>query len=949
MDVKFPKSELYHYGTPRHSGRYPWGSGEDPYQSLQRVGLGNVGAAPYLEKVREYRREGKSDVEIAALMGEKNTTALRARIMRERAEQDAEYRAKTIKLFTQEKWSKSAIARELGISEGTVRNYLKQTTNIRKEENDRIKEALREAVSQNKLIDVGLGVENNFGVTQTRLKNIIADLESSGEFKVHKVNVEQLGTGKNTTNYILAPADMTYGEVWKRRFEATLPFAYRDIEGTSYTKLKPPQNISSDRVMIRYGDEGGKEMDGVIQLRMGVEDISLDGNRYAQVRIGVDGTHYLKGMAIYTTDIPDGVDVIFNTNKSGINPETGKPYTKAEVLKKQDHDNMIPNNPFGASIYQKEYMGSDGKKHLSAINYVYEEGDWEKWSKNLPTQVLAKQPLSLIKERLDVTYKDYADGFDEIMSLTNPEVRRNLLESYAETCDSAATHMKAKAFPGQMTHVLLPATDMAPNEIYAPNYKDGTNVILIRYPHAGKFEIPSLTVNNRNAKAKVIFGNMRDAVGVNPAVFPQLSGADADGDSVVVIPNDGRIKTEKAYKELLDFDNKASYPQYPGMKVMTEKYKGIEMGRAANLIEDMQLQGAEPDEIIKAVKYSMVVIDAHKHKLNWKQAYKDFDIKGLREKYQLHEKDDGKESIGAATLISRARAPVDVLDRKPMSPDPETGEKRWRYTGATKIVKDSKTRFTDPHDPTWAKTREFVEDKKTGDMVEKDVWKKDVWKEVPKTTQSKRMKEVSDARKLITPGKETPQQTLYADYSNAMKALANQCRKEYLKIETYKVDPSAKATYAEEVAAIEAKLRLAGSNSPYEREAQRVANMKSALIFEANPDIRNSKDKKKKIRNQALKEARDTVGAKKKQITLTTKEWEAIQARAISATKLRQILRNSDSERIKELALPRQSTSLTPSDLARARAMFNRPNPLSQAEVAQALGVSVSTLMNAIK
>ena len=23
---------IKHYGTPRHSGRYPWGSGENPYQ-----------------------------------------------------------------------------------------------------------------------------------------------------------------------------------------------------------------------------------------------------------------------------------------------------------------------------------------------------------------------------------------------------------------------------------------------------------------------------------------------------------------------------------------------------------------------------------------------------------------------------------------------------------------------------------------------------------------------------------------------------------------------------------------------------------------------------------------------------------------------------------------------------------------------------------------------------
>lgn len=33
---------LMHYGVPRRSGRYPWGSGERPYQgltSMQRTGI----------------------------------------------------------------------------------------------------------------------------------------------------------------------------------------------------------------------------------------------------------------------------------------------------------------------------------------------------------------------------------------------------------------------------------------------------------------------------------------------------------------------------------------------------------------------------------------------------------------------------------------------------------------------------------------------------------------------------------------------------------------------------------------------------------------------------------------------------------------------------------------------------------------------------------------------
>ena len=35
---------------------------------------------------------------------------------------------------------------------------------------------------------------------------------------------------------------------------------------------------------------------------------------------------------------------------------------------------------------------------------------------------------------------------------------------------------------------------MKENEVYAPNYKNGEQVALIRYPHAGTFEIPILTV-----------------------------------------------------------------------------------------------------------------------------------------------------------------------------------------------------------------------------------------------------------------------------------------------------------------------------------------------------------------------------------------------------------------------------------------------------------------------
>lgn len=41
--------ELYHYGMPRRSGRYPWGSGEDPFQH----------SPDFYNRVRQYEKEGK--------------------------------------------------------------------------------------------------------------------------------------------------------------------------------------------------------------------------------------------------------------------------------------------------------------------------------------------------------------------------------------------------------------------------------------------------------------------------------------------------------------------------------------------------------------------------------------------------------------------------------------------------------------------------------------------------------------------------------------------------------------------------------------------------------------------------------------------------------------------------------------------------------------------------
>ena len=662
---------------------------------------------------------------------------------------------------------------------------------------------------------------------------------------------------------------------------------------------------------IRYGDEGGTSKDGVIELRRGVADLDLGDSHYAQVRILVDGTHYLKGMAMYSDDMPDGADIVFNTNK-----HSGTP--KMDVMKKIQED---PDNPFGAFIKangQSYYPDPHGKytdpitgekKSLSAINKLKEEGDWDKMSKNLSSQFLSKQPIKLIQKQLDLTYADAADEFAEICSLNNPTIKRKLLMDFADECDSAVVHLKAAALPRQSTQVILPITKMKETEIYAPNYRNGEKVVLIRYPHGGTFEIPELTVNNKNQSAISILGkNIRDAVGINPKVAERLSGADFDGDQAVVIPVGGKVsvKSTPVLDGLKDFDPKVEYSTEgkTGVRLLSKAATQIEMGKISNLITDMTLKGAPEEEITKAVKHSMVVIDAAKHKLDYKRSEVENDIPTLRKRWQGYtDPETGKEVGGASTLLSRRKQSVDVPERQGSGRiDKETGKVIYKESGRT---------YVDP---------------KSG-------------KTVPATTKIKLLEKVDDVRTLSSG---TVQEDAYADYANRMKALANRARLEYLATPTLVRNASAAKAYAPEVTRLTSALKTAQLNAPREREAQRIANAQVKAKIQANNIT--DKDEISKIRRSAISDARVTTGASGKgtRITISDGEWEAIQAGAISDTTLKEILRYSDPDVIRERATPRASTQLSTARINRIKAMAN--SGCTNAEIADALNLSSSVV-----
>lgn len=875
---------LAHEGVKRKSGRYPWGSGERPYQH----------ESSWMYQVRQYRKAGMSEKEIAEAMG-LSIREFRARNSVESAQLKRD-RADTVRKLKEKGWSNAAIAEELGISLSTVAKYQKAAHLENANATKNIQDQLRESLDAGAYLDVGKGTNTILGVPQHRLDAACKGLEDEG-YTLTTMKYKELGTGDYSTVKVLAPKGATKKDAFLNRDTIEIP-GYKSTDGgLTFEKIKPnADGISSKRVKVVYAEDGGTSKDGLIEIRPGVQDLSLGGSSYAQVRIAVDGTHYLKGMAIYNADLPDGVDVRFNTNKKKGTPVLGDGDDSVlKQLKSKD-------NPFKSTTAPpEEYIDKKtGKRKRSAVNKVREEGDWDNWSNTLSAQVLSKQSLRLARDQLAKAQEKYVSTYEKISKLNNPVIKKKMLEDFANEVDAAASHLKAASLPRQRTQVLIPMSHLKDTEIYAPNFRDGERVALIRYPHAGTFEIPQLTVNNKNPKSKKILGNAFDAVGINSKVAERLSGADFDGDTVLVIPNNkGKIKSTPALRQLAGFTTSqykipAADLKSGKKKVITPKGKQNEMGRITNLIADMQLQGATASEVARAVKHSMVVIDAEKHELDYRKSERDNDIAGLRKKYQ---------SGGASTLITRAKSTVRVPQYYE-TVDKKTGKK-------TRVTKES-AYYT----------------------------KKDGTQGV-KTKQVTRMSLVDDANKLSTG---TPMERVYAAHANSLKALANKARADTFKTPSLKTNASAKKVYAKEVESLKAKLNLAYRNKPLERRAQLIANTQVKVQKDANPWL--DADDVKKLERKALAQSRAKVGAHRNDVKVTPREWEAIQAGAISGTMLLEIINNGASEQIKNYATPKRQVTMTTSKVARARALINAGR--TRAEVADALGVSVSTLNAAL-
>jgi hypothetical protein len=902
------ESVLEHYGTKRHSGRYPWGSGKTPYQH----------SGDFLSRVNELKKNGLSEKNILETINngmpdEYKMGLTEFRIALQKAGHDRkalEY--DQIRALKDDGLGWKAIGDKLGMSESSVRSKYNNGIGEKVSQAEKIAETLKKEVDKKGMIDISEGANQVLGVSESRLDEAAYILEAEYGYKRYGVGIRQPTNVRQQTNItVLAKPEYDQKYAYQHQDQIdSLGDYHSDDGGDTFTKLQRPASLDSSRVAIRYGDEGGLDKDGVMEIRRGVPDLDLGKSHYAQVRILVDGDHYLKGMAVYSDDLPDGVDIMFNTNKPSGTP-------KMKVLKEAKAD---PDNPFGAAIKangQSTYIGADGKEHLSPINKLKEEGDWDTMSRNVSSQFLSKQPKKLIENQLKLTVADYQAQYDEIMQYDNPTVKKKLLNDFADTCEGTSMTLKASAFPGQSTKVILPINKIKETEAYCPTYENGTQLALIRYPHAGTFEIPIVTVNNKNLHGKRNLGQIQDAIGINAKVAERLSGADFDGDTVMAIPMSDKvkIKSTRPLDDLKDFDPKTAYAVPEGnpnhVRLMKKEEKQKEMGIISNLITDMTLRGADEKELARAVKHSMVVIDAEKHKLDYKRSERENGIQELKQKWQIRVDEEGNEKYGgASTLLSRRKQTVRVPERRgSVRVDKETGEYIYKESGRT---------FTDP---------------KTG-------------KERLAEDTVSLISETKDARTLSSG---TIQENLYADFSNKLKTMANQARKEAVNMKGIQRDPQAAKTYATEVASLKEKYNNMIANKPKERKAMLIANANiKAKIQEQGLNPAIDKKEIKKISSVEMQRARDSVGAsgRKSKVMFTDKEWEAIQAGAISDNMLTKFLNSSDSDEIIKRAMPKTTSVMSSAKMSKAKAMLR--SGYTYKEIAQACGVAESTVYSAL-
>ena len=286
-DTESEEKSLTHYGMPRRSGRYPWGSGEDPYQH----------SIDFLGRVEEMRKnkftytdkDGKTwtgDNAIAKSMG---LTSSEFRI--ELSLCNSERRMKQVaraQSLRDDGLGYTEIGRLMGVRESTVRSWLEEKAAAKMVEARLTADFIQDQVDKYGMVDVGKGAAAELRISNERMKEALYILENNG-YPVYGGGIPNVtNPGKQLNQTVVCKPGTKANEIYDfSKVHALNEDRYitRDGGETFVKKFQYPASMDSKRMMIRYNEEGGLEKDGIVEIRRNVPDLSLGESRYAQVRI----------------------------------------------------------------------------------------------------------------------------------------------------------------------------------------------------------------------------------------------------------------------------------------------------------------------------------------------------------------------------------------------------------------------------------------------------------------------------------------------------------------------------------------------------------------------------------------------------------------------------------------------------------------------------------------
>jgi hypothetical protein len=266
---------LMHYGVKYRSGRYPYGSGDNPYQH----------ADDFLARHKELKSKGLKETDIAKEM-DLSTTQLRIQLQRAKHEQRAVQAAKAQSMREDGK-TLMEIADALGFkNDSSVRALLNKKTEANKNIANNVADTLEKELASKEMVNVGKGANLELGVSEGKFKEALEILKEKG-YNVHPVSIPQAtNVGKQINTKVLCKGDVTHAYVYQNRENIREIGNYHSKDGgRTFTELQYPASIDSKRIKIRTKDEGGIDKDGVVEIRRGVKDLDLGNSHYAQVRI----------------------------------------------------------------------------------------------------------------------------------------------------------------------------------------------------------------------------------------------------------------------------------------------------------------------------------------------------------------------------------------------------------------------------------------------------------------------------------------------------------------------------------------------------------------------------------------------------------------------------------------------------------------------------------------